>query len=104
MPARVTDCGEPTALSVATNLAEALPVAVGLKTSDMVQLALAARDVPQVLPEIENSLAFVPEKTYELTEIVAVPVFLMVNTCAADAAPAFVVGKVILAGEKEIVA
>jgi hypothetical protein len=88
---------------VATNLAETLPVAVGLKTSDMVQLALAARDVPQVLAEIENSLALVPEKRYELTEIAIALVFLTVSTCAAEAAPALVVGKVMLAGENEIV-
>ena len=71
---------------------------------EMVQLALAASDVPQVLAEMENSLALVPEKTYELTEIATAPVFLIVNTCAAEAAFRFVAGKVRLVGEKAMVA
>jgi hypothetical protein len=85
-------------------LAEALPVAVGLKTRDKVQLASAAREVLQVLVEIEKLLALVPEKVYELTEIAVALVFLMVSTCAADAAPTLVVGNAMLVGEKEMVA
>ena len=77
---------------------------MGLKTSDKVQLASAAREVLQVLVEIEKLLALVPEKVYELTEIAVALVFLMVSTCAAEVAPTLVVGKVMLVGEKDIVA
>ena len=77
---------------------------MGLKTSDKVQLAPAASEVLQVLVEIEKSLALVPEKVYELTEIAVALVFLMVSTCAAEAALTLVEGKVMLVGEKEMVA
>jgi hypothetical protein len=45
-----------------------VPATVGLKTTDAVQLADAARVVPQVLPAILKSDAFVP----------AMPMLLMV--------------------------
>jgi hypothetical protein len=56
-----TDCGEEAASSVATRLAEAAPVVVGLKTMVKVQLELAGRDGWQVFDSSENSLALVPE-------------------------------------------
>lgn len=61
IPLTGTLCGEPVALSVATRLALAVPVAVGLKTIDKVQLAPAASEVLHVFPLRLNSLAFVPE-------------------------------------------
>lgn len=48
VPLSGTDCGEPAALSVATRFAEAEPATVGLKPIVSVQLAPAAREVPQV--------------------------------------------------------
>lgn len=80
IPLRGTGCGDPAALSVATRFAEADPETVGLKTIVSVQLALAASEVPQVLDSSENSLALVPEKRYELTEIGDVLVLEMVST------------------------
>ena len=103
MPLNVTDCGEPAAESVATSLAVAAPAAVGLKTIEIVHFAPAASDVLQVLVEIANSLALVPEKVYELTETTAVLVLEIVRTCAAEFAFRLVVGKVRLVGEKAMV-
>jgi hypothetical protein len=104
VPLNETDCGEPAAESVATSLAVAAPATVGLKTIEIVQLALAARDVLQVLVEIENSLALVPEKMYELTVAATELVLVIVNTCVAEVAFRLVVEKVRLAGEKVKVA
>ena len=41
-------CGLPAALSVMLNAALRVPLAVGLKVTLMVQLALAAKELPQV--------------------------------------------------------
>jgi len=62
VPASAADCGELVALSVALRAAVADPVMVGLKAMEKVQLAPAARDVPQVLLTTVNSEALVPVK------------------------------------------
>ena len=46
---------------MATRLAEAAPIVVGLKTIVNMQMELAGRDVEQVFDSSENSLALVPE-------------------------------------------
>jgi hypothetical protein len=48
VPPRVTVCGLPAALSVMVTLAVRFPFVAGVKVTLMVQLVLAARDVPQV--------------------------------------------------------
>jgi hypothetical protein len=62
VPERMTVCGEPVALSVATRLAVAVPVAAGLNAIDSVQLAPAAREVEHVFAVNRKSLALVPVK------------------------------------------
>jgi hypothetical protein len=62
VPVRATPCGEPVALSVATRLAVATPVAVGLNSIDSVQLAPGANKVKQVFPVSRNELALAPVK------------------------------------------
>lgn len=49
VPLRATLCGEPVALSVMVRLPFRVPVAVGVKVTEIVQLAPAATLVPQVL-------------------------------------------------------
>lgn len=52
VPLRLTFCGLPEALSVKVSAPEAVPVAVGVNVTPTLQLAPAARLVPQVLPAI----------------------------------------------------
>ena len=49
VPESATDCGEPVALSATLTVAVRLPVAVGLKVTEIVQLAAAASEAPQVV-------------------------------------------------------
>lgn len=49
LPVRETCWGEPTALVAIFRVAARLPLAVGLKTTETVQLALTARLVVQLL-------------------------------------------------------
>lgn len=49
VPARATDCGEFVALELRLSEAVRDPPAVGLKVTEIVQEALTASDVPQVL-------------------------------------------------------
>ncbi len=49
VPLRATLCGEPVALSVIVRLPFRVPVAVGVKVTEIVQLAPAAKLVPHVL-------------------------------------------------------
>jgi len=101
MPVRATVCGEPVALSARDNEAVMDPAAVGLKITEMVQDAPAARDEPQVWDcEKEAPLVELPVKPSELIVKTAVPVFLRVTVCAAAALPSLVEVKVRLVGEK----
>ena len=78
VPVREMVCGALVALSVALKVVVAAPAAVGLKASESVQLAPAAREVMQVLPTISNSAALVPVKVKELTLIAVLPVLVKV--------------------------
>ena len=49
VPVRATFCGEPVALSATSRVAVKVPVAAGLKLTEMVQVAPAASVVPQVV-------------------------------------------------------
>jgi hypothetical protein len=97
---RATDCGELVALSVAVRVVEAAPATSGLKARARVQLAPAAREVPQVFVEMMNSAALVPLNLKELTVIEAEPVLVKVTVSFVDVAPTGVVGKVRVVGEK----
>ena len=59
VPDRLTACGLPLALSVMLTEAVRLPLAEGLNVTLIVQLALAATELPQVLV-CAKSLALVP--------------------------------------------
>lgn len=86
LPLTVTDCGLPDALSVIRRLPLLVPVAVGLNVTLMVQVALIAREEPQLLV-CAKSPGFVPENA--ILEIVkaAVPVFFNVTGWATLALP-----------------
>jgi hypothetical protein len=73
-----------------------------LNSTETVQLAPDVRELPQVFALIRKELAFVPVMDSEVSFTVAVPVFLIVTTCAAVADPKFVEAKVMLAGEGAI--
>jgi hypothetical protein len=49
VPLRAAVCGDPDALSVTVSVPVRAPAAVGVKVTEIVQLPLAATDVPQVL-------------------------------------------------------
>ena len=49
VPERLAVCGLPLALSVTASVAVRVPLAVGVKVTLMVQLELAASEVPQLL-------------------------------------------------------
>ena len=49
VPASATVCGEPPALSVMTNAPVRVPLVVGLKVTEILQLAAPATPLPQVL-------------------------------------------------------
>lgn len=49
MPVRVTDCGLPAALSEMLMEADRLPLEAGVKVTLIVQLELAASELPQLL-------------------------------------------------------
>ena len=79
VPERLTDWGLPVALSVMARAAVRLPLAAGLKVTLMVQLALAANELPQLL-DWAKSLALTPRTATleilkaELPELVSVTV------------------------------
>lgn len=100
----MTDCGEPAALSATESFAVNAPAAVGLKTTDVVQLAFAARVVPHVVDWVKE-VASVPVKVIApvLKVTVEVPVFLSVIACAAADEPTGVAVNVRLLGDRETV-
>jgi hypothetical protein len=79
VPVRLAVCGLPIALSATVNDPVLVPVAVGVKTTLIVQLVLAARLVPQVVVETAKS------PVVEITRLVSATVCLLarVNTFAA---------------------
>ena len=80
VPVRATVCGEPPALSAIDSEADSAPAAAGLNSTETVQLAPAARLVPQVVADFTKELAEVPVMVSELSVSVAVPEFLTVTT------------------------
>ena len=82
MPLRLTVCGEPVALSVIATEADRLPVAEGVKVAEIVQLAPAASEVPQVLLWLKSA-ALVPVIATPAMDSAAVPEFETVIVWAA---------------------
>ncbi len=99
VPLRATVCGEPVALSAMESDAARAPAAAGLNSTETVQLAAAARLVPQVVADFRNELALVPVTVSEESVTAEVPVFLMVTSWAAVVEPTVVEAKVRLVGE-----
>src|ERR1035438_10473598 len=75
VPERGTCCGLPAALSVSLSVALRAPVMVGLKVTLMVQLALAANELPQPLL-CTKSPGSVPASVILVMVIAVVPTFL----------------------------
>jgi hypothetical protein len=78
VPERATVWGLPLALSVMLTEAERLPLAVGVKVTLIVQLLLAATELPQVLVWAK-SLALAPVIARLVMLKAAVPVLLRVT-------------------------
>jgi len=73
VPLSDTCCGLAAALSVKVIAPVSVPAAAGVKVTEIVQLALAARLVPQVLAS-----AKLPEAAMPLIESAPAPVFVKV--------------------------
>jgi len=81
-------------------VAESAPVAVGLNSTEKVQLAPAASVDPQVEDNVAKELALVPVMLDEPRVMVAVPLFLRVMVEAAEVEPTLVEAKAIDVGER----
>jgi hypothetical protein len=93
VPARVIVCGLPTALSIMLTEAARLPIAAGVNLTLIVQLALAANELPQVLVTVK-SLEFVPVAAMLVMVKLAFPVLVRVTDCAVLVVPRFWLAKV----------
>jgi hypothetical protein len=96
-PVRETPCGEPAALSAKLSVAVYALAAVGLKETETVQVAPAAKVVEQVV--VCGKMDELLPVTETLVRVSAtVPVFLRVTVCAAAVVPTATVPKARLAG------
>jgi len=102
VPERETVC-VPT-LSATASVAVSAPEDAGLNSTETVQLAPAASEVPQVVADFTNELELVPLTVSDVSEAEAVPVFLTVTTWAAVVTPTVVEAKLRLVGETEMAA
>jgi hypothetical protein len=82
VPVRLTDCGLPVALSAIASDAERLPLAAGVKVMSIVQLELAASELPQLL-DCAKSLALVPKIAMLVIVRAALPELLTVTDWTA---------------------
>src|ERR1035438_4253370 len=80
VPFSVTTCGDPAALSAMEREAVSAPAMVGLNSTETVQLADTASDVPQVVADFTNEVAFVPVIVSDVSVKAADPVFFIVTT------------------------
>ena len=90
VPDNATSCGVPVALSAIDNEAGSDPTAVGLNSTEMVQLAEAARDVVQVVADFTYEDAPVPVNPIVPSVTAETLVFFTVTTCAAVVEPTVV--------------
>jgi len=98
VPARDTDCGLLLAASVNTSVAEREPETVGLNATDAVQLAPAAKLVPQVLLEIRKSAPLVPPMAMLLIAMDDDPSFVSVTALDPPVCPTATLTQLKLAG------
>lgn len=81
-PVRLTDCGEPVALSVMDSVPVRVPSTVGLNVTAIVQLAPAAAVVPQLFDWAKSPVA-----AMDVTARDAWPEFVRVIVCAGLVVP-----------------
>ena len=86
VPDSATLCGLPAALSLTLTFAARLPVAVGLKVTEIVQVAFTASDAGQSLVCVKSP-GFVPVSVTLLMVSGAVPVLRRDDVCAALVEP-----------------
>ena len=91
VPVRGIDCGELATESVRTRKALRGPVAPGENVREMLQLAPAASELPQVFAYMLKSAAFTPESDMPVIERVAPPVFETVTCRGAAVVPSVTV-------------
>ena len=94
VPVRLEDCGLLLALSATLNFPVLVPTAVGLNTTLMVQVALAARLAPQVVVETLKS----PVVEITMLESVTLWLFLRVNVFGRLVVPTVCAAYVALPG------
>lgn len=95
VPLRVRDCGELAALSVMARVVVRIPVAVGEKTSEMVQEAFAAIEPLHVSAEMLKSVELKPLRTALMICKEAPPELVRVTVWGAEEVPCVAVaGKV----------
>ena len=99
VPLSAMVCGDPGTLSEMTRLAVRWPGVVGLKTSEIVQLADGATGDVQLLVTL-NSVGLGPVRETEETCKGALPELMAVRVCGALDDPWLVAGKDGVAGEK----
>ena len=75
------------------------PATVGLNSTETVQMAPTAKAVVQVVADLTKDVALVPVRFSDVSDTDAVPVFLIVTSCAAVVAPTAVDANARLAGE-----
>jgi hypothetical protein len=85
-------------LSTTLSDAEALPAAVGLKETLMVQEAPAASELPQLFMPIEKAAAFVPVIAMDVIGRAALPALARVKVCDELALPTFTLPKLTVVG------
>ena len=100
VPLSVATCGDPAALSAIDSDAVSAPTASGLNSTDTVQLAPTASEVPHVVADFRNEVALVPVIVSDVSVSAAVPEFFTVTTCAAVVAPSLVEANVRLVGDR----
>ena len=96
VPDNETVCGAPLALSVMVRVPVRAPPAVGVKVTEMAQLAAAATLDPQVLVSAKSPVA-----TIDVMLNAAEPLSVSVTVCAALVEPVFCAEKLRLAAESE---
>jgi len=99
VPERATVCAVLEAESAIDNEAGSDPTAVGLNSTEMVQLAEAARDVVQVVADFTYEDAPVPVNPIVPSVTAETLVFFTVTTCAAVVDPTVVEANVRVVGD-----
>jgi hypothetical protein len=89
VPERATVCGLFVAVSETVSVAARDPLTLGLNETEIVQVAEAARLVPQDFPEMTKSPGFVPVTAMLLMVIDELVPLVNVAVCAALVEPTF---------------